>query len=249
MTSCLDEAQIPAKFNWIFSSPDGYRFLCKFSFDNIDGPEETIFHHEVNPLDTLSMVHRVSFDWFFQIFFGTFCEFFFHFLWISLIFFGFSEIFLIFHLFSTLQHYTQHLTKCTLQSLIGDTCITNGEISLCENSDATLLNDVLKYAQLLTESKSFELWEFPNNCKFQENSLIFLISSFAPPPTQTASRDELTLWWTKLFCIDALWLLGNDVGAEKLFESARKIPKSLFDSKDTLSRSAIIIFCAKKLLA
>lgn len=43
--------------------------------------------------------------------------------------------------------------KCTLQSLIGDTCITNGEIGLCESSDATLLSDVLIYARLLTESK------------------------------------------------------------------------------------------------
>lgn len=59
--SSMDEAQVPAKFNWIFSSPDGYKFLCKFSFDAIvDGPEETIFHHEVNRLDTLSTVHRVG---------------------------------------------------------------------------------------------------------------------------------------------------------------------------------------------
>lgn len=51
------------------------------------------------------------------------------------------------------QQYNQHLLKCALQSLIGDTCITNGEIGLCENTDATVLNDVLNYAQLLTESK------------------------------------------------------------------------------------------------
>lgn len=57
----MDETQIPAKFAWIFSSPDGYKFLCKFSFDAIvDGPEATIFHQEVNRLDTLSTVHRVS---------------------------------------------------------------------------------------------------------------------------------------------------------------------------------------------
>lgn len=51
-----------------------------------------------------------------------------------------------------------------------------------------------------------------------------------------------------MFCIDAMWLLGDDVAAEQLFKLARKMPKSLFDSKDTLSRSAIVIFCAKKLL-
>lgn len=62
-------------------------------------------------------------------------------------------------------------------------------------------------------------------------------------------QDTLTEWWANLFCVDAMWLLGDNAGAEQLLKSVRKIPKELFESKDTLSRSAIIIFCAKKLLA
>lgn len=60
--------------------------------------------------------------------------------------------------------------------------------------------------------------------------------------------NPLTIWWADLFCIDALWLLGDDNNAEKLFDSVRKVPKTLLHSKDTLAKSVIIIICAKKLL-
>lgn len=60
VATSLYDPQLPPKFNWIFSSPNGYRFICKFSFDSIvEASEATVFHQTVNPLDTLSLVHRV----------------------------------------------------------------------------------------------------------------------------------------------------------------------------------------------
>lgn len=58
----------------------------------------------------------------------------------------------------------------------------------------------------------------------------------------------MTLWWVKMFSIDALWLLGDDSKADDMFESVKKIPKELLHSKDTLARAALTVFCAKKLL-
>lgn len=60
VATSLYDPQLPPKHNWIFGSPNGYRFICKFSFDAVVDPSEvSIFHQDVNPLDTLSLVHRV----------------------------------------------------------------------------------------------------------------------------------------------------------------------------------------------
>ena len=59
----------------------------------------------------------------------------------------------------------------------------------------------------------------------------------------------MTLWWANLFTIDACWLLGDDATADKMFDNVRKVPKALRESKDPLARTAVMIFCAKKLLA
>lgn len=52
-----------------------------------------------------------------------------------------------------------------------------------------------------------------------------------------------------MFAIDACWLLGDDATADQMFENVRKVPKVLRESKDPLARTAVTIFCAKKLLA
>lgn len=51
------------------------------------------------------------------------------------------------------QQYNQHLLSMALQSLIGISCTTNSEIKSLECDDATVLNDVLNYVNLLKESK------------------------------------------------------------------------------------------------
>lgn len=61
-------------------------------------------------------------------------------------------------------------------------------------------------------------------------------------------EDPITIWWSNLFSIDAAWLLGDDTSANRLFEHIRKIPKALCEVKDPLARTAVTIFCAKKLL-
>lgn len=54
--------KLPPKYNWIFNNAYGYKFICKFSFDNILENMESanIFTSEINPLDTLSAVFAVS---------------------------------------------------------------------------------------------------------------------------------------------------------------------------------------------
>lgn len=57
---------LPPKYNWIFNNAYGYKFLCKFSFDALDGSEnEKLFQENGNPLDTLSMVFQVTFNSYF----------------------------------------------------------------------------------------------------------------------------------------------------------------------------------------
>lgn len=57
---CADK--LPPKYNWIFNSTHGYKFICRFSFDTIDmNSSTTLFHNKVNPLDTLSLVFMVIF--------------------------------------------------------------------------------------------------------------------------------------------------------------------------------------------
>lgn len=57
---CADK--LPPKYNWIFNNTHGYQFICRFSFDAIEtNASTTLFHNEVNPLDTLSLVFMVIF--------------------------------------------------------------------------------------------------------------------------------------------------------------------------------------------
>lgn len=58
---CADK--LPLKYNWIFNNSHGYKFICKFSFDAVDiESSASLFYEEVNQLDTLSLVFRVSFS-------------------------------------------------------------------------------------------------------------------------------------------------------------------------------------------
>lgn len=61
--AALSGQKLPPKYNWIFNSAYGYKYICKFSFDEInsDLASESLFSTEVNPLDTLSLVFAVSF--------------------------------------------------------------------------------------------------------------------------------------------------------------------------------------------
>lgn len=54
--------KLPPKYNWIFNSAYGYKYICKFSFDGINNElaSSSLFSCEVNPLDTLSLVFAVS---------------------------------------------------------------------------------------------------------------------------------------------------------------------------------------------
>lgn len=57
---CADK--LPPKYNWIFNNTHGYKFICRFSFEAMDTiSSTTLFHNEVNPLDTLSLVFMVIF--------------------------------------------------------------------------------------------------------------------------------------------------------------------------------------------
>lgn len=62
-------------------------------------------------------------------------------------------------------------------------------------------------------------------------------------------NDSLTLWWASLFSTDASWLLGDDKSADLSFSKCRKMPTILRDSKDPITRAAVTVSCAKKLLA
>lgn len=53
--------KLPPKYNWIFNSAYGYKYMCKFSFDGVcdNFTSLSLFNSPVNPLDTLSMVFAV----------------------------------------------------------------------------------------------------------------------------------------------------------------------------------------------
>lgn len=54
--------QLPPKYNWIFNSAFGYKYMWQFSFDGIENnfTSTSLFSSQVNRLDTLSMVFVVS---------------------------------------------------------------------------------------------------------------------------------------------------------------------------------------------
>lgn len=54
--------KLPPKYNWMFNNAHGYKYICKFSFDQIDNNLTTpsLFTNAVNPLDSLSLVFAVS---------------------------------------------------------------------------------------------------------------------------------------------------------------------------------------------
>lgn len=54
--------KLPPKYNWIFNSAYGYKYMCKLSFDGIgnSSTSTSLFSSQVNQLDTLSLVFVVS---------------------------------------------------------------------------------------------------------------------------------------------------------------------------------------------
>lgn len=60
--SLLCGQKLPPKYNWIFNNAYGYKYICKFSFDEISNnlESDSLFYSDTNPLDTLSAVFAVS---------------------------------------------------------------------------------------------------------------------------------------------------------------------------------------------
>lgn len=60
--SALCGQKLPPKYNWIFATAYGYKYICKFSFDGINNDLATasLFSSKANTLDTLSLVFTVS---------------------------------------------------------------------------------------------------------------------------------------------------------------------------------------------
>lgn len=56
--------KLPLKYNWIFNNVHGYKFICKYSFDEPSAQQAladaSIFSNEINALEPLAMVFRVS---------------------------------------------------------------------------------------------------------------------------------------------------------------------------------------------
>lgn len=92
-------------------------------------------------------------------------------------------------------------------------------------------------------------WNFSFKCHFVFVRIYLIESIIANLNDFLDCEDPLMIWWSNLFSIDASWLLGDDATADKLFEHLRKIPKALREANDPLARTAVTIFCAKKLLA
>lgn len=61
--------KLPPKYNWIFNNAYGYKYICKFSFDDIANDlEPSLFSNDVKSLDILSTVFAVSVaNWMFLI--------------------------------------------------------------------------------------------------------------------------------------------------------------------------------------
>lgn len=53
--------KLPPKYDWIFNSAYGYKYMCKFSFDGAcdDFMSQSLFNSPVNPLDNLAIVFAV----------------------------------------------------------------------------------------------------------------------------------------------------------------------------------------------
>lgn len=58
--------KLPLKYNWIFNNVHGYKFICKYSFEESLVAEKTVeinssmYSHEINALEPLALVFRVS---------------------------------------------------------------------------------------------------------------------------------------------------------------------------------------------
>lgn len=128
-----------------------------------------------------------------------------------------------------------------MQCLVGVSYSSNNDIKSLECNDAAVIRDVLNYSNLLKESKSTIYIQFTYIFYLSISNLYFLCI--------LDCNDPLTLWWANLLSIDACWLLGDDVTADKMFEDIRKVPKLFRESKDPSARTAVTVFCAKKLLA
>lgn len=61
-TNC--DRTFPLKFNWIFSNIYGYKFICKYSFENVSSDEkindDSMFSYTVNDIDPLENLYKVS---------------------------------------------------------------------------------------------------------------------------------------------------------------------------------------------
>lgn len=132
--------KLPLKYNWIFNNVHGYKFICKYAFEEPLIAEKTseidssIFSHEINALEPLALVFRVSstsFDFYWLIYLPSFWFVFFK------------------------KDYNEHLLKCGLQCLIGINCDVQNEVKSIQINDATAISEVLNYGELLKQSKYF----------------------------------------------------------------------------------------------
>lgn len=61
-------------------------------------------------------------------------------------------------------------------------------------------------------------------------------------------QDELAGWWSNLLSVAALWLLGEDADAEKLYPAVEAIPQQLLNGPDPLPRAILAAFKIKRTL-
>lgn len=66
--------------------------------------------------------------------------------------------------------------------------------------------------------------------------------------TTSGSQDELSGWWSNLLSVAALWLLGEDEDAEKLYPAVELMPQQLLNGSDALPRAILAAFKIKRVL-
>lgn len=147
--------KLPLKYNWIFNNAYGYKFICKYSFEEplageeINAANSSLFSHEINALEPLALVFRVSSS-------------------------GPSRTFSRYlrAVFLFTQDYNEHLLKCGLQCLIGTNCDAKNEVKPVHINDVTAISEVLNYGELLKASEYYDLRPIPSE------NLIFHLNPF-----------------------------------------------------------------------
>lgn len=216
-------SHIPARLQWAFT-PYGYRFLVshRFRYES-HTPETSIFSKLGNKADPLSFVVR---------------------------------------------DYREHLLEKSIQCLVGSGSNSKDEVnkdskikcrhqeekhsaeseaspnsSADENSDGaegektfkgSQISDVLSYTQLVKHTMSVEkAVQFADKNSLADNQ-------------KTWCEDRLAQWWCNLLSVAALWLLGEDHDAEKLYAFIEKWPIQFDCLESKLPKALFAAWNARK---